>query len=149
MWGTHCVMGQSIAYSDKWVSWKWDSFLIEKKIIGWRKKGEIILFLHFIQIWRQHQKAGKEIKYEIAFMVCEHHGQHCAVTVFFKGRFIPDLSSWVLIKHQHERNIKGQQNPNQTREHWCTLDSRWVIKKKWDKKKKKKKRSFSETKTSL
>lgn len=139
MWGTHCVMGQSIAYSDKQVSPKNGIlFWLTNKITGWRKRGETILFLHVIQIWSEHQKAIKEMKDEVAVPVCEHHGQCCAVvTVLFKGHFVPDLTSWILTAYEASTwtKPKRMETPNQTRECWCNLDSRWVIKIKWDKKK--------------
>lgn len=41
------------------------------------------------------------MKDEAAVPVREHHGQCCAdVTVFFKGHFIPILTSWVLTAYE-------------------------------------------------
>lgn len=41
------------------------------------------------------------MKDEVAVPVWEHHGQGCAVvTVFFKGHFFPDLTSWILTAYE-------------------------------------------------
>lgn len=39
------------------------------------------------------------MKDEVAVPVREHHG-HADVTVFFKGHFIPVLTSWVLTAYE-------------------------------------------------